>query len=671
MSNTMLYWGRRTVGGLAVIGFCLNLGCTTIGTDQAGILQPREDVAAPCPAPRPSAAVELDQQTDRINLPPVILADPFNPLPGATAEALEPPNVAKPEPATEPVLKGAILLFMVKKYGISIDELAAASGLKKTEILAAADKHGINLDELAAAGAIKGTDVLAMDTSARPPAETRKPPVETAPPKRYIIVKRGDVLSKLAIEHKVPIKDLMRFNKIKRRDRIYIGQRLWLEAGGNTGSATAARKVSRRPIPSSGRHIVRKGECLSVIAGIYGLSTAKLKEINGLVGDKLIIGQVLVLKEGFAKEPVRQLPRPRLEPPKDFIYTIKKGDNLWDISRDHDIALDKLRKDNNLKTDILIPGRRLILKPEAETETDKLRPPPPVARNPVEELPSAAIIGMPEARLFPHFFDPETETLAQVAALYGSRKDWILRVNPSLKTEAGLKTAHEIQIPVPLGDLNIQLTKANVPAKKTIIGRVGPALLSTSERIARHPIPASGKHIVQAGESLSVIARIYGISVTKLKKLNRLIGDKLNVGQVLILKEGPGKGSAPAKPQARLQSSKSLIHTVKRADTLWNLATIASIPKGKSGAKSNTDKSTAPQPLEIPKIRLPYFVDPSMDTTIDEIADMYGSRREWILAANPNVKNDADLKRVKEIQVPVEDIKLHPTKDNKLSKAEK
>tara|TARA_B100001094_G_scaffold229999_1_gene224612 strand:+ start:5018 stop:6337 length:1320 start_codon:yes stop_codon:yes gene_type:complete len=57
-----------------------------------------------------------------------------------------------------------------------------------------------------------------------------------------------------------------------------------------------------------------------------------------------------------------------------------------------------------------------------------------------------------------------------------------------------------------------------------------------------HPVPgtylalgSSTKHHVRSGESLSVIAQRYGVSLTQLKKANRLKKNNLKIGQVLII----------------------------------------------------------------------------------------------------------------------------------------
>jgi hypothetical protein len=50
---------------------------------------------------------------------------------------------------------------------------------------------------------------------------------------------------------------------------------------------------------------------------------------------------------------------------------------------------------------------------------------------------------------------------------------------------------------------------------------------------------------------------------------------------------------------------------------------------------------------------LPHYCDPG--DTLDGIAIMYDSKKEWILKANPTVKTDADLKKGMKISVPVDE----------------
>jgi N-acetylmuramoyl-L-alanine amidase len=55
------------------------------------------------------------------------------------------------------------------------------------------------------------------------------------------------------------------------------------------------------------------------------------------------------------------------------------------------------------------------------------------------------------------------------------------------------------------------------------------------------PTPTDGamRHTVKAGENLTVIAKSYGVTVSDLKKANRLSNDLLQVGQVLVIPKAP------------------------------------------------------------------------------------------------------------------------------------
>jgi len=53
-----------------------------------------------------------------------------------------------------------------------------------------------------------------------------------------------------------------------------------------------------------------------------------------------------------------------------------------------------------------------------------------------------------------------------------------------------------------------------------------------------------------------------------------------------------------------------------------------------------------------PMTKLPHYVDRTNDT-LQDIADMYGSKVEWIKEVNPGLKTNADLKKLTEIKVPV------------------
>lgn len=60
------------------------------------------------------------------------------------------------------------------------------------------------------------------------------------------------------------------------------------------------------------------------------------------------------------------------------------------------------------------------------------------------------------------------------------------------------------------------------------------------------------RHIVQKGDSLSKVAKAYGVPVDELRAWNRLKSDVLHPGQELVIPEGgAAPGADPARPTAR------------------------------------------------------------------------------------------------------------------------
>jgi LysM repeat protein len=50
------------------------------------------------------------------------------------------------------------------------------------------------------------------------------------------------------------------------------------------------------------------------------------------------------------------------EPMVDTIYQVRSGDSLWTIARRHNIAPEEIKRWNNLKDNTIYPGNRLLLK---------------------------------------------------------------------------------------------------------------------------------------------------------------------------------------------------------------------------------------------------------------------------------------------------------------------
>ena len=101
-------------------------------------------------------------------------------------------------------------------------------------------------------------------------------------------------------------------------------------------------------------------------------------------------------------------------------------------------------------------------------------------------------------------------------------------------------------------------------------------------------VPMPGIHIVKRGDSLSVIAQRYNVSLAELKSVNRISSNKIHVGQELSI---PGIGAA--EPEE---------HTVRRGDTLSEIAQRYQVSLGSLRQENNitNDRILVGQVLKIP-----------------------------------------------------------------------
>lgn len=84
--------------------------------------------------------------------------------------------------------------------------------------------------------------------------------------------------------------------------------------------------------------------------------------------------------------------------------------------------------------------------------------------------------------------------------------------------------------------------------------------------------PAAGRHVVKRGETLSSIARQYGVSMAAVRTLNKLKKDGVWVGQRLRIPAGGSAQAAPPPAAAAAPSTAPRRHQVARGDTLTAIA---------------------------------------------------------------------------------------------------
>jgi membrane-bound lytic murein transglycosylase D len=82
----------------------------------------------------------------------------------------------------------------------------------------------------------------------------------------------------------------------------------------------------------------------------------------------------------------------------------------------------------------------------------------------------------------------------------------------------------------------------------------------------------SGYHTVRSGESLGLIAKKYGVSVSQIRNWNNISGNLIKPGQKLKVSNSSSNSASTKKVAALPANGDYKYHTIKKGDTLWDLA---------------------------------------------------------------------------------------------------
>ena len=299
---------------VAVIGsVVMTQGCATTQRD-AGRTEPLPVEPAPVPVLPPSAAVVMPEA-----VPPVAFP------------AIQPP--VRPEPVTTGV--AAENLYVIKA-GDSLSKIAV--------------KHGVNFRELAELNQISDPNKirigqkLILPDYAKPsqsppaakPAASAKPTAAAGEGGAYE-VKAGDSLSKIAVAHKVALKDLAAANQITDYNKIRIGQKLVIP-----GAAKAEAPKADAPKPEAPKAEAAKAE-VAEAAAPAAVEAAPVP----------------------APAPEAAAPETSAADQADMLeYTVQDGDTVDSIARLFVVRQDEIRRVNNLAPGQEVsPAQRIRIPP--------------------------------------------------------------------------------------------------------------------------------------------------------------------------------------------------------------------------------------------------------------------------------------------------------------------
>ena len=154
----------------------------------------------------------------------------------------------------------------------------------------------------------------------------------------YYIVQKGDSLWSIASKTNTTIDELKKLNNLS-SNTLQIGQLLKIANNENVSNNIESENI----------YTVVKGDSLWSIANKYNTTGDKIKSANNLTSNLLSIGQKLII------------PGTSVQGQTEITYIVQKGDSLWLIANKYDTTVDKIKSTNNLTSNLLSIGQKLII----------------------------------------------------------------------------------------------------------------------------------------------------------------------------------------------------------------------------------------------------------------------------------------------------------------------
>lgn len=152
-------------------------------------------------------------------------------------------------------------------------------------------------------------------------------------------VKPGDTLYKIAREFNVTVEELLTLNRLNSTG-LFIGQQLLIPTNGIQ-------------IVGVIDYTIKPGDTLWRIANNCNVTVDDIVKLNNLDSTIIYPGQIIKLSEQCAAK------QDTNSSDVENLYTVKKGDTLYSISRMFETTPQQLIIDNNLQTDLLSIGQKL------------------------------------------------------------------------------------------------------------------------------------------------------------------------------------------------------------------------------------------------------------------------------------------------------------------------
>lgn len=254
-------------------------------------------------------------------------------------------------------------------------------------------QYGISVKELQQANDMKGTRIRAGQTLLIPIKVTPKKSTGKKPAKvKTYVAKLGDNVATVARLFGVSQESIRVWNSMKEDHVVNPGDTLFVskpELKPVVPQASSAPKLAKGE-----RYVVGEGDTYAEIAKKFGVPVVMLLEANGGYSQRLSVGDSLVIPE-FTQTVVKNAPKSSEKqakadksssekpsakpaktadkqagsasaksekPAKERVHVVKKGEGLWDISRQYGVTIEDIVRWNDLKDTKIRFGDKIIIR---------------------------------------------------------------------------------------------------------------------------------------------------------------------------------------------------------------------------------------------------------------------------------------------------------------------
>lgn len=239
-------------------------------------------------------------------------------------------------------------------------------------------------------------------------------------------------------------------------------------------------------------------------------------------------------------------------------YTVQKGDSLWSIAKRFNVGVDEIKSANNLTSNLINVGQKLVIPGAAPSDQTNVT----YVVQKGDSLWSIANANNTTVDEIANLNDLDTNTI-YVGQILQIPNSGDLQENPSSTSDTVYvvksgDTLYSIALRYDTTP-NAIINKNNLTSSVLTIGQQL-IIPSNPESTGEDDITTNNTYVVQNGDSLYSISRMYGISVDDIKNANNLTSNILTIGQVLTI------------PTDDVSSNTSNLYVVKKGDSLWSIA---------------------------------------------------------------------------------------------------